>query len=637
MNRSGIPNQCIRSAEAARKSSCEFANAVATASIEKYKEVTPPILQQSYKQTVMSSFLVHNSDNNELYVIAFGVGTKFMTWKSLLCRNTDLHIDADGSHSKYINTVHDCHAEILARRGLLQYIYNSISIVLDHVESSTLDQLPQDIIFDYNPPNHSTNSNALSDRSNIFQCFVLKPQYSIHFYTSSQPCGNASWKNWGKSRTTVFSENEGDSMKLKIPLSKHPVFHCSAIEEGQVECLVKRDHSYTAALDCTAVDMNHGQFKEPPSGTSFPFHVDVGAPNSGSNLGVTNKNSEFKSNVEAGVSTGVIMTCSDKIAKWCNVGVQGSLLSYLVYSNKQSGSCANAMKTTERSGIYIDTITVGRKYSETHLQRAVCCRTRSFQYPGAVSYCVHHPTTMCTSVKFDTGVIVTDVRAETELEEVPRDEVETNSDGNNELKVGANFQEARCAVFWKPVATYCNLNSNKQANFEVIDGNNGIVSDYNGDSGPTSKLAPLSFLKRFASIWNRLCSLHCLPHLALLGVEQSAGDITLHQYMSLKSSIGLGVDAITNPYWFAKEQLCHSNIRSGADVTRTQISEITDDATLGRNGDVNIGKSSKISRKTGKSYKSIQKKCMHLNMYTSVKKQLLETTKYSGVGLVWGK
>ena len=81
---------------------------------------------------------------------------------------------------------------------------------------------------------------------------------------------------------------------------------------------------------------------------------------------------------------GRMCTCSDKIAAWNALGVQGSLL---------------ATKLTEP--IFIQSITIGRKFAYKHCARAFCCRV-SKTFPS-----VNHPVLMQCERKFDLAPIDT--------------------------------------------------------------------------------------------------------------------------------------------------------------------------------------------------------------------------------------
>ena len=99
------------------------------------------------------------------------------------------------------------------------------------------------------------------------------------------------------------------------------------------------------------------------------------------------------------------MSCSDKIAKWNALGIQSALMSNLLIDGP----------------IYLETITVGRKFSQVHCERALCCRLTSIKgfhsdlstRPSA--YHINHPTMMSTSIKFDNSVIQTSSSAPYEL------------------------------------------------------------------------------------------------------------------------------------------------------------------------------------------------------------------------------
>ena len=82
-----------------------------------------------------------------------------------------------------------------------------------------------------------------------------------------------------------------------------------------------------------------------------------------------------------------ILSCSDKILKWSVLGLQGTRLSSLGI-------------------IKLDGIVIGRKFVKKHAMRAFCCRLSTKSTPLIIRNALHHPSLMCTSVKFDDGTFV---------------------------------------------------------------------------------------------------------------------------------------------------------------------------------------------------------------------------------------
>ena len=77
----------MRSAESNRPSTCKFADRLAKLSISKFKEICPNDLLESIHQTVISAYIMEDSlftdKENNLSVVAFGLGTKFMSKETL--------------------------------------------------------------------------------------------------------------------------------------------------------------------------------------------------------------------------------------------------------------------------------------------------------------------------------------------------------------------------------------------------------------------------------------------------------------------------------------------------------------------------------------------------------------------------
>lgn len=305
----------------------------------------------------------------------------------------------------------------------------------------------------------------------------LRDGIHFHMYSSSQPCGNASIKKWAKGgKLNLY--NDLDPVD-RCPDSKpHNQFFVTARKEGQVAPLCKRD-GLSQSLKGSEIT-NEGAV---PSGMT--------SPSSGE---------------------GYIMSCSDKIAKWNALGIQGSLLASLL-----------------GKGVYLTSIVIGRKFSQLHCERALCCRLQGFHYPVVLTsafspnnycqialasttilaarckekevseedgrpnesiilksahkksrvclckttsgdctsrvifepssveprYSTHHPIMMCTSVKFDKSSIATSDSMSIKVDKEP-------------VIIGACFDEPRSMVWWYGTDEV-----------EVIDSRTGLLSSSN--------------------------------------------------------------------------------------------------------------------------------------------------------------
>mmetsp|Transcript_46203 Transcript_46203/g.144897 ORF Transcript_46203/g.144897 Transcript_46203/m.144897 type:complete len:267 (-) Transcript_46203:590-1390(-) len=166
-------------------------------------------------------------------------------------------------------------------------------------------------------------------RQNVSSRFVLRASLTLHLYTSSQPCGNATLKRWAKPNSSLRFEGE------LWENNEHPRILIQAREEGQVAVLVKKDPGAQRKAD------EGGHEGESKVTCSREGMLAPGTASAKSGLGH-------------------VMCCSDKIAKWNALGVQGALMSILAHP------------------IFITSITVGRKFSRPHCLRAFCCRLQDF-------------------------------------------------------------------------------------------------------------------------------------------------------------------------------------------------------------------------------------------------------------------
>ena len=393
-------NVRVRYAEKSRDATCSFADRVARLVLEKYDVSCPRELKLSYKQTVVAGFLIEDAVTGTLECVAVGVGTKYLS-------STFIQSDPNGER------VRDSHAEILARRSLQHYMYTQLERAQRGQESMFVRR------------QRSTRSENHADVMMSCHPFTLCDNIFVHFYSSSVPCGNASIKRWAHpKRPTCY-----DMPPTKYPKEQHPPFHIMQPDQGQVAMLVKRDGG----------TLSHEEL-------SHACHPHIIAPGT----------------APVCCGLGCTKTCSDKIAVWNAVGVQGCLLSCLV------------------EPIYLTTCTIGRKFSLKTCQRALCCRMSGFVSDDQV-YQVHHPSMLQSSVKFDSSMV-----RDTDIKSI------------SEQFSGAMFLEPRC-FWWASNGTMPSGGSSG-----VINGSTGLVPHDDADHHQQSSITEVcrqNFLKRFRNAW----------------------------------------------------------------------------------------------------------------------------------------
>jgi hypothetical protein len=418
----------VRHAEKRRISTCVFADRIARASIDTFLAKVPQDWTHENKQICLASFVAHFNDRNDddnLKVLAFGVGTKFLSEEELKSEiESSLSVDAVNSYGKRIR---DSHAEVLAKRAFRRQLICEMEYHLGIGNSECLQQGLCSIL-------------KMNQTLDGMFSFALKDNVTIHMYTSSAPCGNATLKKFSKMTKETFQPLGANdyAMPPHDPIPSH------SLHLGQCSLLVKKknDAPNTCKIDTSRLHKKQRTWPANvsdewcPPGTSLPH-----------------------------MSKGSIHTCSDKIARWNCIGLQGSLLSSLI-----------------KEPIYMASLTVGRKFTRCIAQRAVCCRACGFKVNKDVEYenCrykVHHPSIICTAVYLDESGVI-------------------DMSGSKSLGQDVRFHSNLCWSWWSS-GEPC----------ECLDGDSGYLCSYENRTSDAninecSKTSTLSLTKAFLAIRN---------------------------------------------------------------------------------------------------------------------------------------
>ena len=404
----GTPNAGGRDAEhaARRTSSCAFADNVAAAAMRAYDAVLAhlahldPSRPTERGQTVLAAVVARDArcDPPRLRVVSLGAGTKFL-------RAADIDADARSG-----TKVRDCHAEVLARRGLKRFFYEQIRAARRREKSTSaafyanLANLEEEwLVLD--PVFHEPvvfESDRTDRRADGWR---VSDEVSFHLYASSAPCGNATVKKWARGAKETFDDSLGPFELPRRRENEHDKKNNSfgSVSQGQLAFLWKRDNSDPCESEKTEMEFESATVPVPGRDDS------------------EEKNAKTSDAVPPGTSTrGRLLTCSDKLAVWSCVGAQGALL-------LQRGFLAEPVRFAS--------VTIGRKFNRAVGRRALCCRMRRFAVPKRFAALengkhfalkvksgekpdrtdrkrlvrlnepttAHHPTLLCTATPFDAG------------------------------------------------------------------------------------------------------------------------------------------------------------------------------------------------------------------------------------------
>ncbi|XP_017763692.1 PREDICTED: tRNA-specific adenosine deaminase 1 [Eufriesea mexicana] len=246
----------------------------------------------SNKEWTVLSSIVLKKKNNSLFLVALATGTKCLGKIDLI--NTNLY--------EVGCRLSDSHAEVLVRRAFLRYLYEQIDFLLNGATSD---------IF------------TIDDKKKI----KLNDGISFHFFTSQTPCGDCSIF-----LKKEFYEDDTPPMKIK-KCDYNNKIEIRKLNTGKNK-KQNIDDIYRTGAKC----LKSEKYQDPHL-PGVNYHV-VGP---------------LRTKPGRGNPT-LSLSCSDKMAKWNILGVQGSLLSLLIPTIKMEtivvgGNSPFSLEAMER-GLY---------------------------------------------------------------------------------------------------------------------------------------------------------------------------------------------------------------------------------------------------------------------------------------------
>ncbi|XP_053660205.1 uncharacterized protein LOC128709239 [Anopheles marshallii] len=243
-----------------------FADAVGKLVIEKFNEVMKGSDVYSRRKVLAGFVMTHGYDVKTARVISLATGTKCVSGE---------HMSVTGS------VINDSHAEIIARRGLMDFFYSQLDLLCQQAVGAVVElepSIPDTVAGHETEPAAGTDRqtrqeiifNKPGDGSNLY---TLKEGIYFHLYINTAPCGDA----------RVFSPHENDSMDV----DKHP----NRKARGQLRTKVESGEGTIPVKSSDGIQTWDGVLQ-------------------GQRL--------------------LTMSCSDKISRWNVLGLQGSLLASII-------------------------------------------------------------------------------------------------------------------------------------------------------------------------------------------------------------------------------------------------------------------------------------------------------------------
>lgn len=264
----------------------ETADQIAKLLMSNFSNVMSEFPKYSKWKVIAGVAMTKDPEMKDIQIISFGTGNK--------CINGQ-HISMAGA------SINDCHAEIVSRRCLKDFLYTNLELLLEGKDDKSI----------------------FIKREKGGYC--LKPYIKFHLYISTAPCGDAQM---------VLSDETGFIESADCYLNRNTRgFLRTKIDTGEETVPVKGEHC-TQTLD----KILHNQHRL------------------------------------------LRMSCSDKIASWNVLGLQGALLSHFI------------------EPVYLESVILGGLFHPNHLHRALFGRIEKDLKDLPPSFHLHKPKMCATSI-----------------------------------------------------------------------------------------------------------------------------------------------------------------------------------------------------------------------------------------------
>ena len=246
--------------------------------MDKFGSIMEGNMQHSRRKVLAGIVMTTDPEMEDMRIVSVSTGTK--------CINGE-HISVSG------NALNDCHAEIISRRCLLDYLYRQLEKIAGVDPAGN----EEESIFTPRPCGNG---------------YRLRDNVRFHLYINTAPCGDA----------RIFSPHEQSKGETRVDSAGNSVVdrHPNRRARGQLRTKIESGEGTIPVKSSDGIQTWDGVLQ-------------------GSRL--------------------LTMSCSDKVARWNILGVQGSLLSHFV------------------EPVYLYSLSLGSLFHPHHLFRAVAGRIQA--------------------------------------------------------------------------------------------------------------------------------------------------------------------------------------------------------------------------------------------------------------------